>query len=53
VKCDLQLSGFPPLFIDSVLNSKGTSHPEKEKKPLGSLSIPYMEDIFEKVRYSD
>jgi hypothetical protein len=29
-----------PSFIESVINSKGSSHPNKEEKPLGSMYIP-------------
>jgi hypothetical protein len=45
----LQLSGYPQGSIDSVINSKGTSRPNKEEKPLGSVYeyIPYMKDISE------
>jgi hypothetical protein len=42
LRCDLQLSGYPQGFIDSVINCKGSSRPNKEEKPLGSVYIPYV-----------
>jgi hypothetical protein len=38
---DLQLSGYPQRFIDSLINSKGCSHPNKSKSLL-ALCISYM-----------
>jgi hypothetical protein len=32
-------------FIDSVINSKGSSHPNKEEKPLGSVYVPCVNGI--------
>jgi hypothetical protein len=37
LKHDLQLSSYPQGFIDSVINSKGSSHLNTEEKPLGSV----------------
>ncbi|XP_023722356.1 uncharacterized protein LOC111872551 [Cryptotermes secundus] len=40
---DLQLNGYPKGFIDSVINSKGSSRPKKEENPsvfsLGTLHV--------------
>jgi hypothetical protein len=47
---DLQLSGYPQGFIDSVINSKDSSHLNKEEKPLGSLCIPYVKGVSEKFK---
>jgi hypothetical protein len=38
----LQLNDYPQGFIDSVINAKGISHPNKEEKPLGPMYIPYV-----------
>jgi hypothetical protein len=46
---DLKLSAYPQGFIDSVVNSKGSRHPNKEEKPLGSVYIPYVKDVPEKL----
>jgi hypothetical protein len=43
---DLQLSGYPQGFIDSVKSSSLN----KEKKPLGSVYIVYMKDVSEKFK---
>jgi hypothetical protein len=40
LRLDLQLSGYLQGFIDSVTNSEGSSCPNKEEKPLGSVYIP-------------
>jgi hypothetical protein len=49
---DLQLSGYPQRFIDSVLKSRGSCRPEEEerKNPLGLLFIPYVKGISEKFK---
>jgi hypothetical protein len=39
---DLELSGYPQGFIDSINNSKDYSHPNKEEEPLSSVHIPYV-----------
>jgi hypothetical protein len=46
----LQLNGYSQGFIDSVINSKGSSRPNKEEKPLGSVYIPYMNGVSEKFK---
>jgi hypothetical protein len=46
--CDLS---YPQGFIDSVINSKGGSHPNKEEKPLGSVYISYVKGVSEKVKH--
>jgi hypothetical protein len=50
LKRDFQLNGYPKPFIDSVINSKGSSHPEKEGEPLGSVYTPYVKDVSRKFR---
>jgi hypothetical protein len=47
---NLQLNGSPQGSIDSVINSKGSSHPDKEEKPLGSVYIPNVKGVSEKFR---
>jgi hypothetical protein len=44
---DLHLNGYPKGFIDSVINSKGSSRPNKDEKPLGSVYIPYVKGVLE------
>jgi hypothetical protein len=36
----LQLNGYPKGFIDSVIDFKDSSHPNREEMPLGSVYIP-------------
>jgi hypothetical protein len=48
LRYDLQLNSYPQDFIDSAINSKGSSHPNKEEEPLGSVYIPCMNSISEK-----
>jgi hypothetical protein len=50
LRSDLQLRGYPDQFTDSVLTSRRNSRPEEEKKPLGSVIIPYMKGISEKYK---
>jgi hypothetical protein len=50
LRCDLQLSGYPQGFIDSVINSKGSSHLKKEEQPLRPVFIPYVEGVSEKFK---
>jgi hypothetical protein len=47
---DLQLNGYPRGFIDSVINSKGSSRMNKEEKPLGYVYIPYVKGVSEKFK---
>jgi hypothetical protein len=42
---DLQLNGYPQDFIDSIINSKGSSRLNKEQKPLSSVYIPYVKGV--------
>jgi hypothetical protein len=46
----LQLNGYPQGFIDSVINSEGSSRPKQEEKPLGSVYIPYVKGVSEKFK---
>jgi hypothetical protein len=48
--CDLQLDGYPQGFTDSAINSKGSSRPNKDQKPLGSVYIPYVKGVSESVQ---
>jgi hypothetical protein len=48
---DLQLNGYPHGYINSGINSKGSSCRDKQAKWLGSLYIPYVKDIPEKLKY--
>jgi hypothetical protein len=50
VRRDLQLNGYRQGFIDSVINSKGCSRLTEERKPLGSVYIPYVKGVSEKFR---
>jgi hypothetical protein len=50
LRCDLQLNCYPQNFIDSVINSKGSSRLNKEEKPLGSVYIPYVKGFSEKFK---
>jgi hypothetical protein len=45
------LSGCPKWFIDSVLKSRNSRHPEREEKADGLVFIPYMKGISEKVKH--
>jgi hypothetical protein len=48
LRSDLQLKNYPHGFIESVINSKGSSHLNKEQKPLGSAYVPYVKGVSEK-----
>jgi hypothetical protein len=48
LKRDLQLNGYPQGFINSAINSKGSSHLNTEGKPLGSVYIPHVKGVSEK-----
>jgi hypothetical protein len=50
LRCDLQLNGYPQGFVDSVINSKSNSRPNKEEKPLGSAYMPYVKGVSEKFK---
>jgi hypothetical protein len=52
LRCDLQLNRYPQGFIDSVINSKGSSCPNKEEKPLGSVYSPYVQGVSEKFEHT-
>jgi hypothetical protein len=47
---DLQLNYNPQSFIDSVINSKGSSRLNKNQKPLGPVYIPYVNDVLGKFK---
>jgi hypothetical protein len=51
LRCDHQLSAYPQGFIDLAINSKGSSHPSKEEKPVGSVYIPYAKGVLEKFEH--
>jgi hypothetical protein len=46
----LQLSGYAQAFIDSVINSIGSSRLNKEQNALGSVHIPYVKGISQKFK---
>jgi hypothetical protein len=48
LRSDLQLNGYPQGYIDSVINSKGSSRLNKEQKSLGSVYIPHVKAASEK-----
>jgi hypothetical protein len=48
---DLQLNCYPQDFIDSVINSKGSSRPNKEEKPVGSVYIPHVKGVSEMFKH--
>jgi hypothetical protein len=48
---DLQLSSCPQGFTDSVINSNGSSRRNKEGKPMGSVYIPCMKAVSEKLKH--
>jgi hypothetical protein len=50
MKRDLQLNGYPRGFIDSVINSKGSSRLNKEQNPLGSVYVSYVKGLSEKFK---
>jgi hypothetical protein len=50
LRSDLQLSGYPEMFTDSVLTSRRNIRPEEEKKALRSVIIPYVKGISEKFK---
>jgi hypothetical protein len=50
LKRDMQLSGSPQGFMDSVINSKGSSRPNKEKNLIRSVFIPYVKGVSEKFK---
>jgi hypothetical protein len=51
LRCDLQLSGYPQGFIDSVIRFKGSSRQKKmEEKPVGTVYRPYVKGISEKFK---
>jgi hypothetical protein len=48
LRSDLQLNGYPEGYIDSVINSKGSSRLNKEQMPLGYVYISYVKGVSEK-----
>jgi hypothetical protein len=50
LRLDLQLKGYPQGFVDSATSSKGRSYLNKEQKPLGCVSIPYVKGVSEKFK---
>jgi hypothetical protein len=47
---NIQLSSYPQGFTDSDINSKGSSHLNKNKKPLGFVYITYVKCISETLK---
>jgi hypothetical protein len=47
---DLQLSGYPQSFTDSIINSEGRSHPNKGENPMGSVCNPCVNGFSEKLK---
>jgi uncharacterized OB-fold protein len=43
--CLMKLAARGVIFSSTVINSKGSSHLNKEQKPLGSVHIPYMKGV--------
>jgi hypothetical protein len=52
LRSDLQLSGYPQYFNDSVLNCQDAIYPDKEKIILVPVYIPYMRSTSEKLRHT-
>jgi hypothetical protein len=50
LRYDLQLNGYPRGFIDSVLNSMGTSNSSREVKPLDTVHFLYVKGTSEKFK---
>jgi hypothetical protein len=51
LKHDLQLNGFPPKLINTVINNtRGNNRLRNEVKPIGSVAIPYVKGISEKFK---
>jgi hypothetical protein len=50
MRSDLQLNCYTQSFIDSVIDSNGSSRLNKEQKPLGSTYIPYVKNVLEKFK---
>jgi hypothetical protein len=51
LKHDLQLNGFPPKPINTVINNtEGKNRLRNEVKPIGSVVIPYVKGISDKFK---
>jgi hypothetical protein len=50
LRSDLKLKGYPRGFIDSVINSKGSSSSSKEQERLDSVYIPYLNGVSENLK---
>jgi hypothetical protein len=51
LKYDLQLNGFPPKLIKSVINNTGRKNRlRNDVKPIGSVVIQYVKDISDKFK---
>jgi hypothetical protein len=51
LRSDIQLNSYLQSFIDSDINSKGSSRLNKEQKSLGSVYIPYVKGVSEKFKH--
>jgi hypothetical protein len=52
LKHDLQLNGFPPKLINTVINNTGGNNQlRNEVKPIGSVVIPYVKGISDKFKW--
>jgi hypothetical protein len=50
LRCDIQISSYPQGFIDLDINSKGSSHLNKEEEPLSPVYVPCVEGVSEKFK---
>jgi hypothetical protein len=46
----MDINGYSQHFTGLLLNSKGSSHLDKQKRPLGSVDFAYVKGISEKLK---